>query len=155
MNKGTDTTNPKAAALGGSEPAPATTCNVPSCETEKIFSRGLCSTHYWRLRRPDREGHGEAKRYASPPKRKPTAKKKPATAPPPKPCSEPAEEMMPMSEHRDDVIATCCDLASALGLKMLRGRGTRHFFDPDTDSGRVAELTDEGLVYEAQLTRKH
>ena len=64
----------------------------------------------------------------------------------------PPEPRMTVAEHQEDLTATCCELATALGCKTVETGPSRYFINPE--NGRIVELAANGLLFEAELARK-
>ena len=135
-------------------------CNVPGCGN-KVIGRGLCGTHYGRLKGTDAAKRVEAKRYANEPTRrsprkraadKPARKaagaKQPATAAQvPAPASPEAPNAAKLSSGMDLSM-----FAGILGLGFVPVSGGVVFANQSIGScERLAYVTDAGNVHRIDL----
>ena len=151
------------------------TCNVPQCEKAANGPRGLCLGHYQTmLRRPSGTAGKEIAKFAAPRKRNQkrawARKKKPAEAESAEMEADAAavagvdvpedpdavvrpgggqvegELVEPGDEECRRLIATVCEVCTALGCQRIDrpGYGERVFSNPRTD--KLVALTDSGMV---------
>ena len=145
-----------------------TPCNMPKCDAPRI-ARGLCPKHYAWLRSANEDYRAIAERNANPLRASsqrltrrsetpiPNTPPVPAAAPEPAPEPEVEGDIEGDIEGEDtdspidNVIATCCELATTLGIKRIDGAGKTTFVNLAT--GRGAELLDDGRIYQMELRR--
>ena len=146
-------------------------CNVPDCGKPSGQSRGLCAAHYWYLKKGrDAARRAEIARYAAAPSnrggRRRAKRTQPVEAPPaPKGPDAPgrladrsavasADSVGDNGDERttaDEVISTCCEVCTVLGMERIKWQGGFIFVNPET--GAAAELTEPGLVYKNEFRR--
>jgi len=141
------------------------TCTTPGCKKPAKAWRGLCYTCSAYLHNGTDEDHKALiRKHMLPSKRESKAaagQSRPrctiAAPPSPAPQAAPAAPSdLPTGDDNepkaaDEVIATCCEVCTVLGMERINVPGGRVFVDPHT--ARAAELTDEGLVYRNELRR--
>ena len=132
-------------------------CRVPDCGKPSGQSRGLCAAHYWYLKKGrDAARRAEIAQYAAAPSnrggRRRSKRAEPVEAPPLKEPAAPARSVGDNGDERttaDEVISTCCEVCTVLGMERIKWQGGFIFVNPET--GAAAQLTEAGLVYKNEF----